>query len=129
MYQAYLGGSYDGYSTAISLTDISLPVTLALFALEEIPEKTAVKVEWQTESEIDNAGFNLYRSESEDGKYIKINASLIPAKGSPTHGTSYEFVDEDMKNTKTYYYKLEDIDMNGVSTKHGPVKAKRSDKN
>jgi len=28
-----------------------------------------------------------------------------------------------LKNRKTYYYKLEDIDVNGVSTFHGPVTA------
>ncbi len=76
-----------------------------------------------TESEIDNAGFNIYRSETEDGEYIKINDSLIPAQGSSTQGASYEFTDTDVKNRKTYYYKLEDIDLNGTSTMHGPVSA------
>ncbi len=28
-----------------------------------------------------------------------------------------------MKNGKTYYYKREDIDLSGISTFHGPVKA------
>jgi len=82
-----------------------------------------VQLEWVTESEIDNAGFNLYRSESEDGEYEKINASLIPAQGSSTQGTSYEFIDTNLKNRKTYYYKLEDIDLNGTSAMHGPVSA------
>ena len=27
-----------------------------------------------------------------------------------------------MQNRKTYYYKLEDIDTNGISTFHGPLK-------
>ena len=80
-------------------------------------------MQWTTESEIDNAGFNLYRSESADGEYIKINDSLIPAQGSSTQGASYEFIDTDVKNRKTYYYKLEDIDLNGVSTFHGPESA------
>jgi hypothetical protein len=26
-----------------------------------------------------------------------------------------------VKNRKTFYYKLEDIDLNGISTMHGPV--------
>ena len=38
-------------------------------------------------------------------------------------GASYEFVDEDIKNRKTYWYKLEDIDLKGKSTFHGPIKA------
>ena len=87
------------------------------------PKAGKVILQWTTESETDNAGFNLYRSESEDGEYIKINDSLIPAQGSSTQGASYEFIDNDVKNRKTYYYKLEDIDLNGTSTMHGPVSA------
>ena len=67
---------------------------------------------------------SIFRSESEDGDYIKINDSLIPAKGTSTQGASYEYVDTNVKNRKTYYYKLEDIDINGVSTFHAPVSAK-----
>jgi hypothetical protein len=78
---------------------------------------------WTTETETNNAGFNLYRSESEDGAYIKLNDSLIPSKGSSTQGASYEFIDTNVQNRKTYYYKLEDIDTNGNSTFHGTVKA------
>ena len=52
-----------------------------------------------------------------------INTSLIPAKGTSTEGATYEFIDKDVKNRKTYYYKLEDIDLNGKSTMHGTVSA------
>ena len=34
--------------------------------------------------------------------------ALIPAQGSTTQGASYEFIDNEVKNRKTYYYKLED---------------------
>ena len=78
---------------------------------------------WNTEAEIDNAGFNIYRSTAEDGEYEKINDALISAQGSPTQGASYTFIDSGLRNGKTYYYKLEDIDNNGISTFHGAVKA------
>ncbi|MCX5896270.1 MAG: DUF1566 domain-containing protein, partial [Proteobacteria bacterium] len=87
-------------------------------------EADRVILEWTTASEIDNAGFNLYRSESEDGEYAKINGSFIPAKGSPTQGASYEYVDKNVKLWKKAYYKLEDIDLNGTSTFHGPIKTR-----
>jgi hypothetical protein len=96
-------------------------ITLSFF--KAVPKPFLVIINWATESEIDNAGFNIYRSESEDGKYVKINAKLIPAKGSPVKGALYEFVDGGVKNTKTYYYKLEDVDLKGTSTLHGPVSA------
>ena len=111
-----IGGSYlqaeSGGPTVINLTSFTAT-----------PKAGKVILQWATESEIDNAGFNLYRSKSADGEYIKINASLIPAQGSPTQGASYEFIDKDVKNRKTYWYKLEDIDFNGVSTMHGPISA------
>jgi hypothetical protein len=100
------------------------PVTvISLSSFTATPKNNAVTLEWSTESEIDNAGFNLYRSETENGNYIKINTSLIPSKGSSTQGASYEFIDSDVQNRKTYYYKLEDIDLNGKSTTHSPVSA------
>jgi hypothetical protein len=72
---------------------------------------------------VNNAGFNIYRAESADGTYQKINDSLIQAQGSPTQGAVYDYVDKDVKNKKTYYYKLEDVEVNGTSTLHGPVSA------
>jgi hypothetical protein len=44
-------------------------------------------------------------------------------EGSPTEGASYDFVDDGVKNRKTYSHKLEDVDLDGISTFHGPVKA------
>ncbi len=60
---------------------------------------------------------------AEDGEYVKINASLIPAKGSTTEGASYRYIDQTAKRGTTYYYKLEDVDMSGSATMHGPVSA------
>jgi hypothetical protein len=108
------------HTTIISIEEETL---IELSSFVTTPKSRKVTVEWTTESEIDNAGFNLYRAESEDGEYIQINEGLIPAEGSPTEGASYEFFDEGVKNRRTYYYKLEDIDLNGVSTMHGPVSA------
>jgi len=124
--------SYDGENNAPRLrlvsgeltTTTTTPATLInLSSFTATPKFSKVIIQWLTEAEIDNAGFNIYRSETEDGNYIKINDSLIPAQGSSTQGASYEFVDKDVKNRKTYYYKLEDIDLNGKSTMHRQVSA------
>jgi hypothetical protein len=66
---------------------------------------------------------NLYRSESQDGEYIKIHDALIAAQGTSTQGASDEFIDAGLRNGRTNYYKLEDIDLNGNSTMYGPVSA------
>lgn len=86
---------------------------------------SSVLIEWKTDTEVDNAGFNIWRSETEDGEYIKITDSLIPAQGS---GYQYFFTDDTVTEGKRYYYKLEDIDLYGASTFHGPVSTKRTHK-
>lgn len=107
-----------------SLTAVGATTTLIeLTSFAALPKSSEVILAWSTESEIDNAGFNLYRAEAENSNYIRINASLIPAKGSSTQGASYEFIDSDVQNRVTYYYRLEDIDLSGKSTIHGPVSA------
>ncbi|MCX5887216.1 MAG: hypothetical protein NT096_15115 [Proteobacteria bacterium] len=60
------------------------PTVVNLSSFTATPSNRAVILEWTTESEIDNAGFNLYRADAEEGEYVKLNESLIPAQGSPT---------------------------------------------
>ncbi len=96
---------------------------ISLSSFTATPFSKEVVLEWTTASEIDNAGFNLYRAESENGEYVKINDELITARGSSTEGASYEFADDGLQNRNTYYYKLEDVDFDGQSTFHVPKKA------
>jgi hypothetical protein len=101
----------------------SPPTLIRLSSFKANPKSGRVMLDWSTAAEIDNAGFNLYRSEAAEGNYIKINNALIPAKGTSTQGAAYEFTDTEVQNRTTYYYKLEDIDVSGRSTMHGPVSA------
>jgi parallel beta-helix repeat protein len=78
----------------------------------------SILLTWHTASEIDTAGFHLWRSETEDGEYVRITDSLIPAEGNPTSGARYEYEDLDVEPGRTYYYKLEDINTDGVHTFH-----------
>ena len=99
------------------------PTVISLSSFSAVPGSGLVILAWSTASELNNAGFNLYRADCEDCTYKQINAELIPAKGSPAHGADYEFRDTDLHNRQTYWYRLEDVDVNGVSTPHGPMAA------
>ena len=99
------------------------PTLITLASFDAIPGNRSVTLSWVTASEVDNAGFNLYRSEKENGEYLKINGVLIPAEGSSTQGAAYEFVDSGLKNGVRYSYILEDIDTKGKAEKHGPQSA------
>lgn len=107
----------DGVCTGPTLVELHSFTATAL--------ENSVLIEWKTDMELDNAGFNIWRSESETGEYTKINDSLIPAEGSEYQ---YSFTDDTAVKGKTYYYKLEDIDLNGTATFHGPVSTKRTHK-
>lgn len=80
-----------------------------------------IAVQWTTGSEINTAGFNLYRSENAAGPFTRINAQLIPAANDPIAGGKYHYQDDDVKPGQTYYYELEDVELGGTSTRHGPI--------
>lgn len=80
-------------------------------------------VHWETATEVDTLGFNLYRSENgEEGTYGQLNEGLIPAQsaGGPG-GASYEWADLSAEPGPAYFYLLEDVDVYGQTTSHGPV--------
>jgi len=81
----------------------------------------AVTLEWETATEVDNAGFNLYRAEAVEGPYERVNGVLIAARGDAVEGWEYTFVDKGL-SSGVYYYKLEDVSTGGEVTVHGPVR-------
>jgi hypothetical protein len=112
-----------GYMGGITLTTSATVTEVTLTSFTATPTATQVKVAWQTGSEVDTAGFNVWRSASATGAYTKVNGAILPAQGSGVSGASYAWTDTNVSVGQTWYYKLEDIDTHGVSTLHGPVSA------
>jgi hypothetical protein len=83
-----------------------------------------VVVEWSTASEIDTAGFNLYRAQSPEGPYTQINSDLIPSSSDPLTGDSYKYEDHQAKAGLVYYYQLEGVEYNGTNSRFGPIEVK-----
>lgn len=98
------------------------PTSVTLASFEAIGQDDAILVTWETASELNNVGFNLYRSESFDGPWTQLNTTLIPPQypGSVLGGV-YEWWDTLVRPGEVYYYRLEDIDISGTHTFHGPV--------
>jgi hypothetical protein len=97
---------------------IPLAVTLASFAA--VQQGDAVLVSWETVSELDNAGFNLYRGTSAAGPETLLAHVPSAAPGS-AQGFAYSHLDENVQAGQTYWYWLEDISLAGATTLHGPV--------
>ena len=109
-------------NTCESSVELTVETAVTLVSFTATNAKKHILLGWETATEIDNAGFNLYRARTKDGHYKKINANPIPARGNDTSGAAYKYVDKPRKGT--YYYKLEDVDYYGVSTLHGPEKVR-----
>ena len=73
----------------------------------------AVVVRWITESETNNAGFNILRSETRDGEFTKLNTKLIAGQGTISERTVYEFADTSAKPNVVYYYQIQDVSLDG----------------
>jgi hypothetical protein len=68
----------------------------------------SILVEWETATELDTAGFNLYRSENSGQKGQQIGNTFV-ANGDPTSGAKYSYADTSVVKGVRYYYSLEEI--------------------
>lgn len=106
------------------ISGVAALVLIAITATGAAFGAATVTVEWSTASELNTAGFNLYRGETKDGPFTRINADLIPSSPDPLIGGSYIFTDTAVIGGRTYYYQLEDVETNGVATVQGIVEVK-----
>ena len=97
---------------------MSLPVTLSSFTAQA--EGGKVILLWRTETEVDNVGFSILRSESRDGKWVEI--TFVKGAGNRGMPKDYQFQDVSIEAGKTYYYFLEDIDIFGEKERHNIIK-------
>lgn len=110
--------NYDNNSAHI---DLALPVELMFFTAHGFNNR--VNIKWQTASEINNLGFNLYRLNARKvSRFIsfmpvKINEALIPGQGNSSTPHLYSFTDH-VKNQGRYIYILESVDINGVTEEY-----------
>jgi hypothetical protein len=98
--------------------DGTLAVELSLFTASVTND--GVIIRWRTESETNNVGFTIYRSESKDGNYTKI--AFVSGAGNTGMPTDYQFFDTKVEPGKTYFYYLEDIDITGERNKSDIIK-------
>jgi hypothetical protein len=96
-------------------------IELASFSANVHSDKVVLK--WETGTEIDNAGFLVYRCANEASDCIKIS-DFIAASGDAVGGATYSFTDTNVVPGAGYYYYLVDIDTSGEWTAHGPVFAR-----
>lgn len=65
--------------------------------LQAVPSDNGINLSWEQDDYETLMGYNIYRSDEKDGKYVKLNQSII-APGDNT------FIDENAEPGKTYWY-------------------------
>ena len=90
----------------------TLPVTLSAFRAD-LTEISAL-LSWTTESEVDNAGFNILRCETRDGVFRPVNTKLIQGSSTTSKRTIYSWTDTTIRPNTRYYYRIEDVSYSGV---------------
>jgi len=103
-------------------------ITLRSFSARYGTDKNGanrVMLIWKTGGESHNLGFNVYRELN--GNRVRMNPSIIAGSALMMSGAlsrhaakSYAWIDPSAPGSGTSYW-LEDIDVNGTRTMHGPV--------
>ena len=90
-----------------------LPVELSMFYPKRDQLTGQVVITWETQSELNNAGFFIKRSEAQDGKFVVINPTMIAGAGTTSEKQSYTYTDTSAKPNVVYYYQIEDVSLDG----------------
>jgi FlgD Ig-like domain/The GLUG motif len=104
--------------------DGPLPVTLSSFSISYSDDSAIIY--WMTQSETDNLGFNLYRSENENGyeteEFLQINSDLISGNGTTFTPSIYSYEDEyQVLEGHSYFYWLQSVSTFGELELFGPI--------
>ena len=110
-YTTYYGHRSD-HGTPGYRARAPLPVELSKFRPAREKSSGKVVIRWITESEMNNAGFNIKRSERGDGEFKII--AMIPGAGTTDKRQSYTYTDKTAKPNAVYYYQLECVSVDGT---------------
>ena len=90
-----------------------LPVELSHFRPARDKATGAVVITWATQSELNNAGFFIKRSNQRDGEFKVINATMIAGAGTTSEKQTYTYTDTTAQPNIVYYYQIEDVSLDG----------------
>ena len=91
----------------------ALPVELSGFGAKRDPLTGAVVITWSTQSELNNAGFFIKRSQQQKSKFVIVNPTMIAGAGTTAEKQSYTYTDATADPNVIYYYQIEDVSLDG----------------
>lgn len=115
--------NFARFTLASVSSDNSLPVTLTLFKYQK--ERAGIWLNWQTASELENLGFEVWRSQGTDSNRVLVESYLnneeLQGQGNSSTGASYRFFDDRLLPGNTYYYYLIQVDYSGRRNEVGKL--------
>ena len=92
---------------------LKAPTAVTVFDFSAAPAADGMLLSWETASEINNLGFNLYRRSAGSAEYELLNPTLIETQSPGSlMGASYSFIDL-TAGSRPYDYRLQALDTNG----------------
>ena len=70
-------------------------------------------ITWSTQSELNNAGFFIKRSQQRDGEFKVVNATMILGAGTTSERQFYTYEDTTVQSNVVYYYQIADVSLDG----------------
>ena len=90
-----------------------LPVELSHFRPARDKATGAVVITWSTQSELNNAGFFIKRSQKRNGEFKVVNPTMIVGAGTTSEKQFYTYTDTTAQPNIVYYYQIEDVSLDG----------------
>jgi hypothetical protein len=81
-------------------------------------QSASIQIQWDTATELQTAGFNLYRSPTTDGEFVRINDKMVPSQGDGLTGAAYTYRDDSVTAGETYYYLLEEVELDSSTNRY-----------
>jgi len=97
----------------------TLPVELSHFSAT-LTAENYVQLTWTSQTESNLLGYNVYRNDASDLSSALKVSELIEGTNTSIAQT-YIYVDEELQQDGTYYYWLQNVDMDGKVGFHGPA--------
>ena len=91
----------------------ALPVELSKFNAARDRVTGQVTITWETQSELNNAGFFIKRSQQQNGQFQIVNPTMIAGAGTISEKQSYTYTDTTAQPNIVYYYQIEDVSLDG----------------
>jgi hypothetical protein len=84
---------------------------------QPIEKRLTNTVQWTMASQEDTFGYDVYRSDSKDGPFVRVTKKPVLGAGTTEETFKYQFVDETANPCADHWYFVEHVDSSGIRSK------------